>query len=119
MDFKGIVRLTHLLSAGTLSGQIVINFYSEDKMNEKIKSHELFGSFQNFLSVLVFVTGFLMIFHAKNGKTLKDPVHNIWLHFFEVKFVLSLFLTPMVFPLTSILADEGESQISEEFKNKL
>lgn len=60
-----------------------------------------------------------MILHAKNGKSLKDPVHNIWLHFFEIKFVLSTFLTPLVYPFTSILADEGESQISEEFKNKL
>ena len=119
MDFRSIVRVTHLLSAAALCGQVVINFYSEDKMNQKIKSHDLYSSFQNFISILVFVTGGLMILHAKNGKSLKDPVHNIWLHFFEIKFVLSTFLTPLVYPFTSILADEGESQISEEFKNKL
>ena len=109
MDFRSIVRVTHLLSAAALCGQVVINFYSEDKMNQKIKSHDLYSSFQNFISILVFVTGGLMILHAKNGKSLKDPVHNIWLHFFEIKFVLSTFLTPLVYPFTSILADEGES----------
>ena len=88
-------------------------------MNQKIKTHELYNSFQNFTSIVLFLTGILMIFQSKNGKTLKDPVHNIWLHFFEIKFVLSMFLTPLVYPFTSILADEGESQISEDFKNKL
>jgi hypothetical protein len=59
--------------------------------------------------VILFVTGVLNIFLVKGGKKLKDPVHKVWVHFFEFKFVLALFLTPLVYPFTTILAEEGET----------
>jgi len=67
----------------------------------------------------LFVSGILNIFLTKNGKTLKDPVHKVWIHFFEFKFILALFLTPAVYPFTTILVEEGETQISENMKNKI
>jgi hypothetical protein len=76
-------------------------------------------SFQMIASFLMFFTGIILVFQTKNGKELKDPIHSMWLHFFEIKFVFAVFLTPLVYPFTSILADEGEENISEEFKNKL
>jgi len=54
------------------------------------------------------------IFLTKGDKELKDPVHGIWLHFFELKFLLSMFLTPLVYPLTSVFAEEGESNLSDQ-----
>ena len=56
---------------------------------------------------------------TKNGKTLKDPVHKVWIHFFEFKFILALFLTPLIYSITTILVEEGETQISENIKNKI
>ena len=41
------------------------------------------------------------------------------MHFFEFKFVLGLFLTPLVYPFTTVLAEEGETQISEPLKNQI
>ena len=45
MDFKGIIRVTHLLSTTALCGGIVLNYFSEDKMNQKIKRHENYNAF--------------------------------------------------------------------------
>jgi hypothetical protein len=116
MDLKSVSRVTHLLSTATLSGSIIINFMTD---TEKLVNHPNFRSFWTWTSAALFVSGVLNIFLTKNGKKLKDPVHKIWIHFFEAKFILALFLTPLVYPLTSMLAEEGETQISEQLKNKI
>jgi hypothetical protein len=45
MDFKGFIRTTHLLSTASLCGHIVINYYSDNKMDEKIHKHDNYLSF--------------------------------------------------------------------------
>lgn len=50
----------------------------------------------------MFASGIANIFLLKEGKKLTDPIHKMWVHIFELKFVLSLFLTPLVVPMTSL-----------------
>jgi hypothetical protein len=69
-------------------------------------------------STIIYITGIALIFINKSGKTLTDPVHAMWMHFFELKFVLGLFLTPLIYPLTGMFAAEGEEYISEADKSK-
>ena len=116
MEFKSVSRVTHMISTATLSGSIVINYFTN---TEKLTSHPNYYGFWLWTSVILFVSGILNIFLTKNGKTLKDPVHKVWIHFFEFKFILALFLTPAVYPFTTILVEEGETQISENMKNKI
>ena len=54
-----------------------------------------------------------------NGKKLVDPVHKVWRHMLEFKFIIALFLTPLVYPMTSMFAVEGEKYISESAKTRL
>ena len=69
-------------------------------------------------STLIYATGIAMIYITKGGKKLTDPVHSMWMHFFELKFALGLFLTPLIYPLTCMFAEEGEENISEAAKSK-
>jgi len=55
----------------------------------------------------------------RNGKKLTDPVHLMWRHFLEFKFVISIFLTPLVYPFTAMLADEGEKYVDEAKRRKI
>ena len=59
-----------------------------------------------------------MIF-SRNGKKLQDPVHLMWRHFLEFKLVLAIFLTPMVYPFTTMFAEEGEKNIDEPTRRKI
>lgn len=43
----------------------------------------------------------------------------MWQHFIELKFILSLFLTPAVYPLTMMFSGEGQTHIEEATKNKI
>lgn len=67
----------------------------------------------------MFVTGIVNMFIAKDGKSIEDPVHSVWKHFFELKFALSLLLTPIIYPLTVPFAEEGSNFISEETKTSI
>jgi len=59
-------------------------------------------------------TGIVYTYMVKGGKELKDPVHGMWMHAFELKFLLSAFLTPMVYPMTGMFAAEGEINLPDE-----
>lgn len=72
-----------------------------------------------FVGLTVFVTGIANVFLVKGGKKLTDPVHKMWIHFFELKFILALLLTPLIYPITSIFAEEGQNVISSETKDKI
>ena len=117
--FKFVFRTAHLLSASFLCGSIVYNYISEGEMHERLKNHPSYDSFNTITSVMVFATGITNIFLTKDGKVLEDPIHCMWQHFFELKFILSLFLTPMIYPMTVMFAEEGEEFISENFKSKI
>lgn len=88
-------------------------------MHERIKNNENYNSFNTITSVIVFASGITMIFLTKDGKVLEDPIHCMWQHFFELKFILSLFLTPLIYPMTVIFAEDGEEYISESFKSQI
>lgn len=66
----------------------------------------------------MFGSGIASVFIIQDGKTLTDQVHKMWVHFFELKFILSLLLTPAIYPLTSVFASQGEVNISEATKCK-
>ena len=101
MELKNISRVVHLTSNMALSTFIIFNYLSSDELNKKVAVHQSYSTFWTLTSILVFASGIANIFLIK-GKKLTDPVHKIWVHFFELKFVLSLFLTPLVYPMTGM-----------------
>ena len=67
-------------------------------------------------SLTVVLTGIANIFLIKEKK-LTDPIHKMWVHIFELKFVLSLFLTPMIYPISGFYYHSQSEQtfvINEE-----
>ena len=69
--------------------------------------------------VSIIATGVANIFLIKMGKKLEEG-HKLWVHFFELKFVLSLFLTPAINPLLFfILGEEADEYEKEELKIKI
>ena len=115
---KSVIRVTHLLTTAANAGQIIYNYMSDGELDDKIKGHPNYASFNTMNSTIIYLTGISMIFLTKGGKELTDPVHAMWMHFFELKFILGLFLTPLIYPLTGMFADEGEENISEAAKSK-
>ena len=59
-------------------------------------------------TVVLFISGIANIFLIKAGKKLK-PEHKMWVHFFEVKFLLALCLSPILnFPLRTFTSTQEE-----------
>lgn len=69
--------------------------------------------------VLVFVTGIIRSSQLKGGKIEDDAIHSIWSHMLQFKFVLTLLLTPLIYPMTFILVEEDERTISDALKSKI
>lgn len=67
----------------------------------------------------VFITGLLNILFVKGDRELKDPLHSMWKHFFELKIILALFITPLIDPMTKMFAEEGDESISDDLKSKI
>jgi hypothetical protein len=98
---------------------VIFNYWSEGEFSAKLKEKEGYTLFFAFTGILLFVTGIANIFLVKGGKKLTDSVHKIWIHFFELKFILALLLTPLIYPITSIFAQTGRKTILEDTKNKI
>lgn len=118
-DLKFVSRVAHQLSTTLLGGMVVFNYWSEGEFNTKIKEKEGYQLFFALTGIFLFVTGIANIFLVKGGKKLTDPVHKAWIHFFELKFVLALLLTPLIYPVTSFFAQDGRKVILEETKSKV
>ena len=112
-------RVTHLLSAAILSGQVIYTHFTNGELDYAIKENSLYGLFNNIIGFAVFISGVINIYIVKDKNKLVDPVHAIWWHMFELKFVLYLLLTPMIYPLTSFFAEEGSQFINESLKNTI
>ena len=82
-----------------------------------MRQQGIYSSFQFWMAIIIYISGIGNMYFSKK-KPLTDPVHKIWQHYHEFKFVMGMFLTPMIYPLTSVLAEEGEANISEERKIK-
>lgn len=106
---KIFFRVLHQLSACVLGGLVIYNYLSNNELAKKMKKNANHSRFNSFLGILLFATGITNIFLIKNEKDLsKNEIHKLWQHFFELKFVLSLFLTPLIYPLTMLFAEDGK-----------
>ena len=114
-----VARTAHMLSAMLLSGSVVLNYYSNGKLDQHMAKHPSNSWFQGIVGATMFASGIANVFILRDGKTLEDQVHKMWMHFFELKFILGLLLTPAIYPLTSIFAPEGHVNISEATKSKV
>ena len=56
---------------------------------------------------MLLISGICNIFLIKGDKQIKDE-HRLWLHFFELKFVLACFLTPLVKPMLYIFESDED-----------
>ena len=68
--------------------------------------------------IALIVSGILNIFLIKGGKKLKKE-HKLWVHFFELKFMVALLLTPLINPLLTLFAttpsDIDELRVKVQF----
>ena len=65
---------------------------------------------------LLIVSGIANIFIIKAGKSLKIRKYKMWIHFFELKFILALLLTPSINMILKYFFDDFEAQ--EDFRVK-
>lgn len=93
---KVISRIAHMLSTTILSGSIILNYFFE--LNWYLRDSEDYRRLHMITGIVLIVSGILNIFLIKGGKKLK-PEQKPWIHFFELKFVLALLLTPVINPL--------------------
>ena len=112
MSNKVISRTLHLLSSGLLSGLVTLNYFFGT--NEYLREEPQYGALHVIVGLVVFVTGILNIFLVKGKKNL-EPEHKLWLHLFELKFFLSLLLTPAIKPLEYLLDLSEESKSAFQF----
>lgn len=119
VDKSVICRTAHMVSAMVMTGSNLLNHLSNGKLEKHMGRHKNYAWFQAIVGAVMFTSGIFHVFIIRDGKTLNDQVHKMWMHFFELKFILSLFLTPAIYPLTSIFAAEGESNISEQNRQKV
>lgn len=108
-----------MLSTMLLSGSIILNHYSNGKLDRLMSKHPNHQLFQGIVGSAMFASGIANVFIIRDGKKLQDQVHKMWMHFFELKFILALLLTPAIYPLTSIFAPEGSVNITEQTKYKV
>ena len=112
-NIKFASRVLHMLSVVSLSGSVTYNYISGNEVYEKIKNHRNYALFHNTVAVIMFASGLANWVFVRGGKELTDPVHKMWTHFLEFKFVLAMLLTPLIYPLTTLFVEEGEKQISD------
>jgi hypothetical protein len=106
---KFLSRLLHLTCATYTTGLIVMNYHYD--LQDHIKEHSMYKFLSIFTGVGLILSGVFNIFFIKAGKTLL-PEHKLWIHFFEVKFCLSLFMTPLISPLLIFI--KGQESTEEE-----
>ena len=116
-NIKIASRCTHMLSTMIISGITINNYLSDSHLDRKLSSQQSFSLFYNSSIFFLFTSGILNIFLNKNGKKLENPLWKIWIHFFELKFILALLLTPIIYTVTLPFA--SDQQISETTKNKI
>ena len=119
LDTSVISRTAHMLSTMLVTGSVVLNYASNGKLDRHMSRHENYHWYQAIVGAIMFGSGIANVFIIRDGKKFEDQVHKMWMHFFELKFILALFLTPAVYPLTSMFAPEGHSNITERMKMKL
>ena len=117
-NFKFISRVVHMTSVMAMSGLVTYNYFSDGELVETIREHASYKDFNTVTGLLLFVSGIANVFLVK-AKKLEDPVHKVWQHFFELKLVVSVLLTPMIYPLTAYFAPEGQNTISESKKTEV
>jgi hypothetical protein len=101
MDYgiiKLINRVLHLTSTGLLAGAIIFNYlYSSEELLSEETKYETFMSTTGLVS---FITGLISRIVIPMDKEIKQgSTASMWKHIFELKFFLSLFLTPAIKPL--------------------
>jgi hypothetical protein len=69
-----------------------------------------------YTGIALIVSGILNIFLIKGGKKLKSE-HKPWIHFFELKFVLALMLTPAINPILWTFTNTVEE--TEKMRGKI
>ena len=110
-------RCTHMLSSMIISGITIYNYLSDSHLQRKLSNQSSYSIFYYASLFFMFTSGILNIFLNKNGKKLENPIWKIWIHFFELKFILALLLTPIIYTVTIPFATDQE--ISETTKNKI
>lgn len=108
----------HLMSSSVISGLAIFNYLSQNELFTAI-SQQQNDYFSSVCTLVLFVTGIARSYLLKGGKIEEDAVHSIWSHMLQFKFVLTLLLTPLIYPLTFILVEEDEKTISDSLKCKI
>lgn len=66
------------------------------------------------MGVILILTGIANVFIIK-GKKEKTPQMKLWIHFFSLKFMLTLLLTPAIKPLQALFAFDEERKLQIQF----
>ena len=109
---KSFSRFIHLLSASFLSGTTILNYLFS--IGEKLSDEPSFPKISAFAGVFLIISGVCNIFLIKAGKKLTKE-QKIWVHFFELKFLLALLLTPAIKPLQRFLGFDEQTKITIQF----
>ena len=100
------------MSTGLLSGILTMHYLFG--VGEYLKEEPFYEKLNIVAGLLIFVTGISNIFLVKGSKKL-EGTQKTWIHFFEIKFFLTLQLTPAIKPLQYMLDFSDETKTSFQF----
>jgi hypothetical protein len=113
---KSFSRFVHILSASFLSGSAILNYMFS--IGEKLSDEPSFAKVSAIAGVAVFISGICNIFLIKGGKKLNKE-QRVWVHFFELKFMWALLLTPAIKPLQKLMGFNERTRILVQFYDVL
>jgi hypothetical protein len=113
------VRTVHLLTTMICTTEVVLNYSGEeDAIAAKFKEDPLYHTVLLANSFLLIISGLWLLYLERSEKV--NLGATIYQHLSELKFVLGLLLTPLVYPCTAIFAeDEMSRQIAATTKVSL
>lgn len=91
-----------MLSTSILTGVIVMNYFFDT--SHFLKENPTYKKLHMISSIVLIISGTANIFLIKGRKKLKTE-HKKWVRYLEIKFGMTLFLTPLINPIMWIFAN--------------
>ena len=104
-----VVRSIHLFSCGILFGLLTLNYFFT--VFEYLKEESDFDTFLLITQFTTLLSGIFLYFTTRGPKPIEKEDHKPWQLMQEVKFFVTLLMTPAVAPLQSMLSLDEEQVI--------
>lgn len=105
-------RFGHLVSTAFLSGAIILSYCFDAR--EVLTDQPAYPKLCTMAGVVLLMTGIANVFIIKSGKE-KTSLMKVWIHFFSIKFMFTLMLTPAVKPIEHLFGMDEDQKLCMQF----